>query len=147
MPADGNPLAGLGERESGRAELADGNRPATSEVNNKLRQLMLCSSKSASTSLLSVQRSLSTRLGGPWGRCRRTSSRSYGRCGTSAVSCARSGGTRMGSVRIPLSGYKFCDARSTHVQVQVFLLWCKQALEPYPKTTCTRPTAGVQEYL
>ena len=27
-----------------------------------------------------------------------------------------------------------------------FFLLCKQALEPYPKTTCTRPTAGVQQY-
>ena len=26
-----------------------------------------------------------------------------------------------------------------------FLLWCKQALEPYPKTTCTRATASVQQ--
>ena len=88
-------------------------------VNTKLQQLVLCSSKSMNTSLLSIRRSLSTRMGGPWGRYRRTSSRSYGRCGTSAVSCARSGDTRMGSARIPLSAYKFCDARGTHVQVQV----------------------------
>ena len=86
-------------------------------VDTKLQQLVLCSSKSMSTSLLSIWRSLSTRMGGPWGRCRKTSSRSYGRCGTSAVSCARSGGTRMGSARIPLSAGEFCDARGTHVQV------------------------------
>ena len=67
MPADGNRLSGLGERESERVEHADGNRPATSEVNNKLRLLMLCSSKPISTSLLSIQRSLSTRMGGPGG--------------------------------------------------------------------------------
>ena len=78
-------------------------------VNTKLQQLVRCSSKSMSTSLLSIRRSLSTRMGGPWGRC-----------GTSAVSCARSGGTRMGSGRIPLSAYTFCDARGTHVQVEFF---------------------------
>ena len=72
-------------------------------VNNKLQQLMLCSSKSMSTSLLLIRISLSTSMGGPWGRCRRTFSVSYGRRGTSAVSCARSGGTRMGSAWIPLS--------------------------------------------
>ena len=82
---------------------------------NKLRQLMLCSSKSMSTSILSIQRSLSTRMGGPWGRCRSTSSKSYGRCRTSTVSCARSGGTRIGTARIPLSACEFCDARGTHV--------------------------------
>ena len=89
-------------------------------VNNKLQQLMLCSSKSTSTLLLSIRRSLSTRMGGAWGRCRWTSSRSYGRCETSAVSCARGGGTRMRSARIPLSTCKFCDARGTHVQVYFF---------------------------
>ena len=55
-----------------------------------------------STLLISIRISLSTRMGGPWGRCRRPSSISYGRCGISAVSCARSGGTRMGSAWIPL---------------------------------------------
>ena len=44
-------------------------------VNTKLQQLVRCSSKSMSTSLLSIRKSLSTRMGGPWGRC-----------GTSAVS-------------------------------------------------------------
>ena len=116
-PADGNRPAGLGERESGRVEHADGNRPATLEVNNKLQQLMLCSSKSMSTSLLLIRRSLSTRMDGPWRRCRRASSRSYGQYGTSAGSCARSGGTRMRSARIPLSTCEFCDAGGTHVQV------------------------------
>ena len=38
-------------------------------------------------------------------------------CGTSVVSCVRSGGTRMRSARIPLSTCEFCDARGTHVQV------------------------------
>ena len=42
---------------------------------------------------------------GPWGKYSRTSSISYGRCGASAVSCARSGGTRMGIAWIPLSTY------------------------------------------
>ena len=117
-------------------------------VNNKLQQqLMLCSSKSMSTSLFSIRRSPSTRMGGPWTRCRRTSSRSYGRCVTSAVSCARSGGTRMGNAPIPFSTYEFRDPPCTHVQVEVFFLLCKQALEPYPQTTCTRVTAGVQQYL
>ena len=51
------------------------------------------------------------------GRCRTTSTRSYGRCGTSVVSCARSGGTRIRSAQIPLSTCEFCDARGTHVQV------------------------------
>ena len=72
-------------------------------ANNKLQQLMLCSSKSMSASLFSIRRSLSNRMSGPWWRCRRTSSRSYGRCGTSAVSCGWSGGARMGSAPIPLS--------------------------------------------
>ena len=116
-------------------------------VNNKLQQLMLCSSKSMSTLFLSIRRSLSTRMVRPWGRCRRTSSRSYGRCETSAVSCPRSGGTRMRSARIPLSMCEFCDACGTHVQVYFFLLWCKQTLELYANPTCTGATAGVQRYL
>ena len=86
-------------------------------VINKLQQWMLCSSKLMSTSLLSIRRSFSTRMGGPWGKCKRTSSISYGRCGTSAVLCAQGGGTRMRSARIPLSTCEVCDARGTHVQV------------------------------
>ena len=107
---------------------------------------MLCSSESMSTSPLSIRRSLFTRMGGPCGRCRRTSSRSYGRCGTSAVSYARSGGTRIRSARIPLSTCEFCDARGTHVQLYFFLLWCNQTLEPNPQTpvacVCPRTPHG-----
>ena len=50
-----------------------------------------------------------------------------------------------GVARIPLSTCEFCDARGTHVQVYFFLLWCKQALELYVITTCTRAIAGVQQ--
>ena len=102
-------------------------------VNNKLQQLMLCSSKSMSTSLLSIRRSPSTRMGGPWGKYRRTSSRSYGRCGTSAVSCAWSGGTRMRSARIPLSTCEACDTRGTHVQVYIFFTVVQTGIRTEPQ--------------
>ena len=103
---------------------------------NKLQQWVLCSSKSKSTSLVSIRRSLSTKMGGPWGRCTGTSSRSYDQCGNSAVSCAWSGVIRMRSARTPLSTCEFCDARGTHVQVYLSLMWFKQALEPNFKTSC-----------
>ena len=106
MPSPGT-LNDSNDSPRGERQLARGLPHGDScGVNTKLQQLVLCSSKLMSTSLLSIRKSLSTRMGGPWGRC-----------GTSAVSCARSGGALMGSGRIPLSAYTLCDARGSHVQL------------------------------